>query len=490
MKNMLTNSKQIALLLCCMLILAGCASSGTKEMQAKQAESSLSDLFGGYDEADEPVPAPAPKAVTTRIAAPTEYEPKSVTYTADDFADLWDRIRAGYALPAIESRHIAEYERWYSSRPEYIERIVKRATPVLYYIATQVESRDMPMEIALLPAIESAFKTNALSRAKAVGLWQFIPATGRHYGLKQNWWYDGRKDIYASTRSALDYLQKLHNDFDGNWALALASYNAGEGTVSRAIAKNRRAGKATNYTSLKLRNETRRYVPKLIAISNIIKDPEKYGLQIASIPNQPYFSVIRLSSQIDIGVVAEATNTPIKELEMLNPGFKRWATDPSGPHRLLVRASTSEMVTDAIAGIPQHKRVRWAHYKVRNGDNLGFIARNHGISVASLKKTNNLKSSRIRSGQDLLIPLSRSYKKGKPVKAKPVKAKSDNGSKSTTRNSNTSQQTPKVISVRKGDTLWGLSRRYKVTLNELTKWNKINASDMLFSGQKLKIWRY
>lgn len=487
MKNMLTISKQIALLLCCMLVLAGCASSGTKEMQSKQAEPSLSDLFGGSDDADEsvPAPAPAPKSVITQIAAPTEYAPKDVAYTTADFADVWDRIRAGYALPEIESRHIAEYERWYSSRPEYIERLVKRATPYLYFIATQVESRDMPMEIALLPAIESAYKTNALSSAKALGLWQFIPATGRHYGLKQNWWYDGRKDIYSSTRSALDYLQKLHNDFDGDWALALASYNAGEGTVSRAIAKNQRAGKASNYTSLKLRNETRRYVPKLIAISNIIKDPEKYGLQIASIPNQPYFSVIRLSSQIDLGVVAEASNTPIKELEMLNPGFKRWATDPSGPHRLLVKASTSEMVADAIAGIPQHKRVRWAHYKVKNGDNLGYIARNHGVSVASLKKTNNLKSSRIRSGQDLLIPLSRSYRKGNRSKAKSI-----DESKSTTRASSTSQQTPKVISVRKGDTLWGLSRRYKVTLNELTKWNKISASDLLFSGQKLKIWRY
>jgi len=484
MKNNLTIRTLIALLLSSVVFLAGCASTKIKETQSKQAEPGLAELFGGSDAADQPPSVPRTAARYT--AAPREYQPKEVTYTPEDFTDLWDRIRAGYALPAVKSRHIAEYERWYSTRPEYLERLVKRATPYLYFVATQVESRNMPMEIALLPAIESAYKPNALSNAKAVGLWQFIPATGRHYGLKQNWWYDGRKDIYSSTRSALDYLEKLNMDFDGDWALTLASYNAGEGTVTRAIAANRRAGKPTDYTSLKLRNETSRYVPKLIALSNIIKDPEKYGLKIASIPNEPYFSVIRLSGQIDLGVVAEATNIPVKELEMLNPGFKRWATDPAGPHRLLVNASTSEMVADAIAGIPQHKRVRWAHYKVTKGDLLGFIARRYRVSVGSLKKANNLKSDRIYIGQDLLIPVSGSYRKGK----RGVQTASFSGTKSSKTTNSTSQQTPKIISVRKGDTLWSLSRRYKVTLNELTKWNKINASDMLFSGQKLKIWRY
>ncbi|MFW2440245.1 MAG: LysM peptidoglycan-binding domain-containing protein [Arenicellales bacterium] len=478
MKNNLTISTLITLLLSCVLFLSGCASTKVKEAQSKNTEPSLSELFGGSDEPEQS--QAVPNAIPSHPAAPREYQPKELSYTTEDFTDLWDRIRAGYALPDINSRHIAEYERWYSSRPEYIERMLNRATPYLYFITTQVEGRNMPMEIALLPAIESAYKPNALSSAKAVGLWQFIPATGRHYGLKQNWWYDGRKDIYSSTRSALDYLEKLYKDFDGDWALALASYNAGEGTVSRAIAANKRAGKPANYTSLKLRDETRRYVPKLIAISNIIKDPEKYGLTIASIPNKPYFSVIRLSSQIDLGVVADATNIPIKELEMLNPGFKRWATDPAGPHRLLVNASASEMVADAIAGIPQHQRVRWAHYKVKKGDSLGRIAQHHGVTVASLKKTNNLKSDRISIRQDLLIPVSRSYRK----------EKSDTRTASTSFSNKSSQQSPKIISVRKGDTLWSLSKRYKVTLNELTKWNKISASDMLFRGQKLKIWRY
>jgi membrane-bound lytic murein transglycosylase D len=485
MKVTLTTKIHITLLVSALYFLTGCAT--TKEIGAE--DRSDNKPLSSYFDYGEEIPAEsASQKQQSSVAnpAPREYQPKNVIYTSEDYHDLWDRIRAGYDLPALNSKHVAEYERWYSSRPQYIERLINRATPYLYHIASQVEQRNMPMEIALLPAIESAFKPHALSSAKAVGLWQFIPATGRHYGLKQNWWYDGRKDIYSSTNAALNYLEKLSADFNGDWLLALASYNAGEGTVSRAILANKRKGKSTHYTNLKLRSETVRYVPKLIAFSNIIKNPEKYGLKIARVPNEPYFDVIRLNSQIELAVVADAANIPIKELELLNPGFKRWATDPAGPHRLLVAASTAEMIADAIAGIPQHKRVRWAHYKVRKGDTLSGIALSHGISVASLKKTNKLKSSRIGINQDLLIPLSRSYSNTKSD----IKSAKASRNKRTKVSSPSSKQSPKVISVRKGDTLWALSRRYKVTLNELLKWNKISTNDLLFHGQKLKIWRY
>ena len=485
MKVTLTTKIHITLLVSALYFLTGCAT--TKEISAENR--SDDKPLSSYFDYGEEIPAESPsqnQQSSVANPAPREYQPKNVIYTSEDYHDLWDRIRAGYDLPALNSKHVAEYERWYSSRPQYIERLIKRATPYLYYIATQVEQRNMPMEIALLPAIESAFKPHALSSAKAVGLWQFIPATGRHYGLKQNWWYDGRKDIYSSTNAALNYLEKLNADFNGDWLLALASYNAGEGTVSRAILANKRKGKPTHYTNLKLRSETVRYVPKLIALSNIIKNPEKYGLKIARVPNEPYFDIIRLNSQIELAVVADAANIPIKELELLNPGFKRWATDPAGPHRLLVAASTAEMIADAIAGIPQHKRVRWAHYRVRKGDTLSGIAVSHGISVASLKKTNKLKSSRISINQDLLIPQSRSYNN----KKSDIKTATASRNKRTNVSSPSSKQSPKIISVRKGDTLWSLSRRYKVTLNELLKWNKINTNDLLFHGQKLKIWRY
>ena len=486
MKISLSSNILISLLITGLLFLGGCAT--TKEKAAKKETDSLSSHFDYGEE------SPASSVATTENqrsiplaqAAPTEYQPKEVNYSSSDFNDLWDRIRAGYDLPSIQSKHVAEYERWFSSRPEYVDRLVKRATPYLYHITVQVEQRNMPMEIALLPAIESAYKPHALSSAKAVGLWQFIPATGRHYGLKQNWWYDGRKDVYASTNAALNYLEKLNKDFDGDWALALASYNAGEGTVSRAIKANKRAGKPTNYTALKLRSETRRYVPKLIAFSNIIKNPEKYGLKIARLPNEPYFSVVRLSSQVELGVVADAANIRIEELEMLNPGIKRWATDPKGPHHLLVPANSSAVVADAIAGIPQHQRVRWAHYRVKKGDTLSVIAKRHGVTVSSLKKTNNLRSSRIQIKQDLLIPQNRNYRAAKSKSYKKTASRKNSIHSGGT----ASKQAPKIISVQKGDTLWSLSRRYKVTLNELTKWNKISSSDLLFKGQKLKIWRY
>lgn len=486
MNKSIINNTLPALLFAGLFILGGCATTNEKNAESNPENRTLSSYFDYGDDETAASTRQNRQASETRIAAaaPKEYHPKPVTYSAEDYYDLWDRIRAGFDLPTIQSKHIAEYEQWYSSRPEYIERLLKRSSPYLYYITVQVERRDMPMEIALLPAIESAYKPHAISSAKAVGLWQFIPATGRHYGLKQNWWYDGRKDVYAATNAALNYLEKLSNDFDGDWALALASYNAGEGTVSRAMKANKRAGKPTNYTSLKLPSETRRYVPKLIALSNIIKDPEKYGLKISRVPNKPYFDVIRLNSQIELGVVADATNIPISELEMLNPGFKRWATDPAGPHRLLVAASSAEAVADAIAGIPQKDRVRWAHYKVRKGDTLGAIARRHGITVSSLKKTNNLKSSRININQDLLIPLSRNYSR------KSNSRKTVTASSKKTSTTSRSKQKPKVISIRNGDTLWSLSKRYKVTLNELVKWNKIDTNDLLFSGQKLKIWRY
>ena len=479
MKNLPTSNIYISLLVSGLLFLGGCATTVDKSTQKDTDNESLSSYF--YNGEDKPEQSNI-RNQAPAIAAPREYLPKEVNYSAADYNDLWDRIRVGYDLPVVQSKYVAEYEHWFSSRPEYIERLVKRATPYLYHITVQVEQRNMPMEIALLPAIESAYKPHAISSAKAVGLWQFIPATGKHYGLKQNWWYDGRKDVYASTNSALNYLEKLHKDFDGDWSLALASYNAGEGTVSRAIKANKRAGKPTNYTALKLRSETRRYVPKLIALSNIIKNPEKYGLKVSKIPNQPYFSVVRLSSQVELGIVADAANIRIEELEMLNPGIKRWATDPKGPHHLLVPVQSSAVVADALAGIPQHKRVNWAHYRVKKGDTLGAIAKRHGITVSSLKKTNNLKSSRLQINQNLLIPQGKSYRTAKSKSANKVVPRS--GKQSAASGS------PKIISVKKGDTLWSLSRRYKVTLNELTKWNKISPNDLLFKGQKLKIWRY
>lgn len=461
----------LALLLVILALSSGCATIRGDKDQQKDPASAESRSSTSPSEKRTPQPPAASPSRTTRASARTD--------------DVWDRIRADYRLPNVKSRYIADYERWYSSRPEYIERMVQRATPYLYYITNQVEARNMPMEIALLPAIESAYKAHALSRSKAAGIWQFIPATGRHYGLKQNYWYDGRKDIVAATNAALNYLQKLNKDFKGDWALTLAAYNAGEGRVGREIKKNARKGKPVNYTALKgLRRETRQYVPKLIAISNIIKNPQKYGIKLAVIPNQPYFSEIRLNSQIDLNIVAEASGVPIKELKMLNPGFKRWATDPAGPHRLLVPVNEAVVVADAIAGIPQSQRMRWDYYTVRKGDSLNRIARRHHVTTTSLRSTNKIKGNLIHPGQNLLIPISTSSNRGKQYS----RSSKSSGNKKTV-SSSASTKNPVTVSVRKGDTLWSLSRRYKVSLNELARWNQINVNDLLHMGQKLKIYR-
>jgi membrane-bound lytic murein transglycosylase D len=480
----MTNRPLSSFLLCCiagvLLLTGGCASLRAEKPAGQADYQTPSEAVSAASQDDDT------RYQQSYILAPREYAPKPVSEELL-YSDLWDRIRDGYGLPDVDSPYVAEYERWFASRPEYIARLVERASPYLYHIVVQVEQRGMPMEIALLPAIESAFKPHALSHASAVGLWQFIPSTGRLYGLKQNWWYDGRKDVYASTESALDYLQKLHRDFDGDWALALAGYNAGEGTVSRAIKHNRKHGKPTHYTALKLRSETRRYVPKLVAFSKIIRNPQKYGIQLAAVPNTPYFSVVRLNSQIDLGVVADASPVNLQTLTMLNPGFRRWATDPDGPHRLLVPVDHAESVADAIAGIPQHQRVRWAHYRVRKGDSLSTIARRHGVSVNSLRSTNNIRGSMIRVNQDLLIPVSSS---SRAVTQRPVMTASLDNRAGSSSSKPARQSKPLVVSVRKGDTLWSLARRYDVSLNQLAQWNQIQVGDLLHLGQKIKIWQY
>jgi len=236
--------------------------------------------------------------------------------------DLWARIKDGYAMPDIESEYTANHEAWYAARPDYMKRMIERSQKYLYHVVEEVQKRGMPTEIALLPMVESAFNPQAYSRSNASGIWQFVPSTGKDFGLKQNWWVDNRRDVTAATTAALDYLQKLHGMF-GTWDLALAAYNAGEGTVQRAIDRNKRQGLPTDYQSLDLPSETKNYVPKLQAIKNIVTDPEKYGLQINSIPNQPYFTRVKAPKQIDAKLAAQLAEISPEEFSSLNPSYNR-----------------------------------------------------------------------------------------------------------------------------------------------------------------------
>ncbi len=397
--------------------------------------------------------------------------------------DLWERIRAGYAMPVLDSPLVARHEQWFINNPEYLDSMMSRARLYLYYIVEEVEKRGKPMEIALLPAIESAYKPQAYSRARAAGLWQFIPSTGRLYGLEMNWWYDGRNDVMASTGAALDYLEKLHDQFD-DWQLALAAYNCGEGKVERLVAENRRKGLPTDFSALKkLPKETKNYVPKLMAMANLIADPARYGLQITAIPNTEYFARVVTDGQIDLGVVARLTDMPVDELFMINPGYQRWITDPKGPHALLVPADKKDALIEGLTKLTEEERVQWARHQVRRGDTISRVAGRYNVSVDSIRTANSMASNHLTTGQNLLIPVSANKLTAVPP---PAILKTVNAS--VQRDAGSSERVKILHRVRSGESLWSIARKYKVYVRQLREWNLLETDDTLRLGQRLFIW--
>lgn len=395
--------------------------------------------------------------------------------------DIWTRIRAGFGMRRLDGPLVAKHEQWFLNNPEFMQAMMERAGMYLYYIVEEVEKRGMPMEIALLPAIESAYKPYAYSRAKAAGLWQFIPSTGRLYGLKANWWYDGRRDVEAATQAALNYLEKLRDDFQGDWHLALAAYNAGEGKVSRMIEYNRARGLPTTYEHLKLRAETVNYVPRLQAFVNIVAEPEKYGIRLAAIPNKPYFARVETKSQIDLGVAAKLADVDVDHLHKINPGFNRWATDPEGPHFLFVPVDKKELLEEALNNLPEEQRVQYRRHQVVRGETVGQIAKRFGVTPEAVKSANRLAGNSLRVGQDLVIPLSE--RPINPVLAAQTRTKTVAVSAKAPRSGQ-----PIVHRVRSGETLYSIARKYNVLVRQLREWNLMEAGDVLRLGQRLKIW--
>jgi membrane-bound lytic murein transglycosylase D len=298
------------------------------------------------------------------------------------------------------------------------------------------------------------------------------------YGLKANWWYDGRRDVQASTQAALDYLEKLYNDFDGDWHLALAAYNAGEGKVGRMMKYNERKGKSTEYQYLKLKRETQHYVPKLMAMASIVADPAKYGLQLADIPNEPYFARVETGSQVDLGIVAKLVDLSVDDLQDINPGYRRWATDPNGPHHLLVPADKKDELIAGLSNLPEEQRIQWQHHAVKRGETLHEIGRRYGLEVETLRTANNLRSNLLRVGQDLLIPIS----------SRPITVAAVRTTYRSTEAYTAKRGTTVIHRVRRGDTLSSIARRYNVLVHQLAKWNFISTNGVLRLGQKLKIW--
>ncbi len=407
--------------------------------------------------------------------------PMIPNWAVDALPDTLDIIRSGYQLPDSQQRATDLQLDWYRKHQAYLDRVFTRSSRYLHHIVGEIEARGMPMEIALLPIVESAYDPFAYSHGRAAGLWQFIPGTGRRYGLKQDWWYDGRRDIIDSTRGALDYLEALAKQFDNDWLLAIAAYNSGEGNVHRAIRRNRKAGKPIDFWSLSrlLPVETRAYVPKLLAVSRLIADPEGNGVTIMRIRNEPYFSVVKTHGQLDLALAAGLAGVSVEEIYALNPGFNRWATDPAGPNRLLVPVSAAAAFESNLAALPARKQVQWKRYRIRNGDSLSVIARKFQTTQKLIREVNNLRGSTIRAGKYLMIP-----KASKSASSYTLSA--DSRLARTMSRSRGSKRT--LYRVQPGDSLWTISRKYGVNTRSLAKWNGMAPRDTLAAGRELVIW--
>jgi membrane-bound lytic murein transglycosylase D len=349
----------------------------------------------------EPVQPPAAVPVA-EPAAQVPVAPQA-TEAVPAVRTVWDRIRRGFVLAPMENDLVRDWENWYSTRPDYVARMIDRSSRFLFHILEEVEKRGMPTEIALLPMIESAYNPVAYSTAHASGIWQFIPSTGKDFGLRQNWWYDGRRDVIAATTAALDYLEKLYGMF-GDWPLALASYNWGEGAVGRAVERNRAKGLPTDYQSLTVPSETRNYLPKLIAVKNIIANPARYGLEIANVPNEPFFETVTLRRHIDLKLAAKLAEMSVQDFKFLNPGHNKPVIRAGEAERIVL---PREKVAVFRSNFEQHDRplVSWQAVTVRAGQKPERIAADHGITLAELKKVNGLENQRIVTGQPLLVPL-------------------------------------------------------------------------------------
>jgi membrane-bound lytic murein transglycosylase D len=384
--------------------------------------------------------------------------------------DVWQRIRDGFAMQDLAGPLVAEKTAWYVARPEYLKRVFERSRRYLYHIVDEIEKRGLPTELALLPMVESSFNPMAYSRAHASGLWQFIPGTGKRYELAQNWWYDGRRDIVASTSAALDYLKDVY-DMHGDWQLALASYNWGENAVARALEKNRREGKPLDYSSINMPAETRHYVPKLQALKNIIANPALFGIDLDPIPNQPYFASINKTRDIDVRLAAQLAEMTVEEFVALNPGFSRPVIRAEMTPRIVLPADRIDVFHENLTKYDDKSLVSWQTYQPKQGDSLEGIAKRFGVSLAQLKEVNGITPRARAMPAVLVVPTNGAREGGRlPIMYAPPIPMA--GPRTF------------VHTVKTGETLPGIAARYKVKVEDLRRWNKIGR---LTVGQKLVV---
>ena len=372
--------------------------------------------------------------------------------------NLWQRIRLGFAMADLDNSVVREKTAYYAARPDYLQRMFDRSRLYLYHIVEEIEKRGLPTELALLPMVESAFNPRAYSRAHASGIWQFIPGTGKRFELEQNWWYDERRDIIESTSAALDYLEKLY-EMHGDWHLALASYNWGENAVARAIAKNRAAGRPTDYESLPMPAETRQYVPKLQALKNIIANPQPLGVDIGPIPNQPYFATVTDLRDIDVQLAARLAEMPVEDFLALNPGFSRPIIRASVTPRIVLPADRVEVFHENLERLGEKSLVTWKTYHPRSGETFESIARKHGMTVAQLKEVNGIATRSKALPRLLVVPTKDTSVRKLPIMyAPPIPI-------STRRIFHT---------VKPGETLASIANQHRVSVEDIKRWNGVS----------------
>ncbi|QAY93614.1 transglycosylase SLT domain-containing protein [Pseudomonas sp. ACM7] len=439
-------------------------------------------------------------AHTPNIAARAKQKPiwLSEKPTPQVPQDVWERMRQGFQLqdnlgvnPRIEQQRL-----WFASNPSFLENAGERGSLYIHYIVERLEERNMPLELALLPVIESAYNPMAYSRADAVGLWQFIPSTGRYFNLRQTRFYDGRRDITASTTAAMDYLTRLHDMFNGDWLLALAAYNAGEGTVSRAIERNERLGLPTDYWNLPLPAETQAYVPKLLALSQVVLAPEAYGVNLNPIANEPYFQVVEINQRMDLSKVAAVANIDEDELFQLNPAFKQ-RTTIDGPQHLLVPTSKAQLLTASLSTMRPEELISKKPlkpvfegsddselaslkraYRVKRGDNLAAIAKANKVDIKDLQRWNKMTGKNLKVGQTLVMQ-DTTKRSGSRVNTV-VAANSKTNSKAVKEKPQTQYK------VQQGDSLYMVAKRFNVEMQHLKRWNP-RVGQALKPGQMLTV---
>ena len=402
----------------------------------------------------------------------------TIQYSQED--NLWQVIANRQDIKSVSNSRVQNRIDWISNHPEYLSSISERAEPFLYLVVSELEKQDIPIEIALLPIVESDYYPFSYSHGTAAGLWQFIPSTGRLYGLEEDWWHADRRDVLASTQAAASYLKDLNRMFNGDWLLSIAAYNAGPGRVQKAIDANIKLGKKTDFWSLDLPKETEKYVPKLLALSQVIKNPSLYNQKLLKIDNKAFLKAIELDSQFDLALISQWTGLSIEQIYNYNPGLKRWATPESLPYTMLLPEEVIYSFNDNLSKQGQRPKISWTRYKIKSGDSLSLIAQSYNTTIAQIRSVNELDNDTIRIDKYLIVPLAQ--------KAEGYYSLSENQREKS--RLNIQKKSEKIIyKVVAGDSLWKISTKFDTTINNLVRWNQIIPTDSLSIGKELVILR-